>query len=302
MVLTAKEFNVVVFLVEMEVEVAAALGAFQSLGKHTRLLSNSRLFAPCAFLQSLHLFPSHTVNDGLMDIEEDCPVFFRVFNAPLHLVGFGVAFEVNNIAAVFLQGQYLLDGGMSPFGRLQGAFGAAAVDTLAPPVVGRIDDPILTQSVCDFSQAIPLQGHIINTPHHIGGLRVDHPKPGIIRVFDVPIGRLGQWDACVAFHLVYDFTLLRDVLGIPLVHNVPKRGKLIVPLVTIHAIGNGDQAHIVLREKLFGQLADLYVVAAKTGKVFDKYGGDISGLDCGQHFLKTGPLHGGAGNAIVYEK
>ena len=85
-------------------------------------------------------------------------------------------------------------------------------------------------------------------------------------------------------------------------HNVAERGKFIVPLITIHAIGNGDQAHIVLREKLLRQLANLYVVATHPGEVFNKHGRDIPGLDSGQHFLKSGALHGGAGNAIVYEK
>ena len=81
------------------------------------------------------------------ELEEDGSVFLRVFNAPFHFVGFGIALEVNDISAVFLQGENFLDGGMSPFGRLQGAFGAAAVDALAPPVVGGVDDPIPAQSV-----------------------------------------------------------------------------------------------------------------------------------------------------------
>ena len=125
---------------------------------------------------------------------------------------------------------------MPPFGRLQGTFRAAAVDALAPPVVGRIDDAISAQGVGDFSQSIPLQGHVIDTPYHIGSLRINYPKPGIIGIFDIPIGRLGQRDACVAFHLVDDFPLFRDVLRIPLIHDIAERGKLIVPLVTIHAI------------------------------------------------------------------
>ena len=102
MVLTAKEFDVVVFLIEMEVEIATAFGAFQPPGKYAGFLRNSRFLSPCAFLQSLHLFPSDPVNDRLMDIEEDCPVFFRVFNTPFHFIGFGVAFEVDDIAAVLL--------------------------------------------------------------------------------------------------------------------------------------------------------------------------------------------------------
>ena len=66
-----------------------------------------------------------------MDIEEDCTVFFRVFNTAFHLVGLGIALEVNNIAAILLQGQHLLDGGVVPLGRLQRTFRAALADPLA---------------------------------------------------------------------------------------------------------------------------------------------------------------------------
>ena len=100
--MTTEKLNVVVFLIEMEVEVAAAFGAFQPPGEHTRLLGNSRLFAPCSFLQSLYLFPCDPVNNRLMDIEENRSILFQIFNAPLHFIGFGVAFEVDDIAAVLL--------------------------------------------------------------------------------------------------------------------------------------------------------------------------------------------------------
>ena len=56
------------------------------------------------------------------------------------------------------------------------------------------------------------------------------------------------------------------------------------------------------REKLFGQLADLDVVAAQPGQVFDEHRRDIPSFDCGYHFLKTGTLHGSAGNAVIHEK
>ena len=66
-----------------------------------------------------------------MDIEKDCSVFFRVFNPAFHFVRLGVGFEVDHIAAVFLQGEDFFDGGMVPLGRLQRTFGAALADPLA---------------------------------------------------------------------------------------------------------------------------------------------------------------------------
>ena len=140
-ILATEKLDVVVVLVEVEIEVAAALRAFQQAGEYAGCLRDRGLFAACPFLERLHLFPSLAVNDGLMDIEEDCPVFLRIFDPLFHLVGLGVAFEVNDIAAVFLQGEDLLDGGMPPLGRLHGAFRPAPARPTAAPVVGGMYRP-----------------------------------------------------------------------------------------------------------------------------------------------------------------
>ena len=102
--MTTEKLDVVVVLVEVEIEVAAALRAFQQAGEYAGLLRDRGLFAARPFLERLHLFPSLAVNDSLMDIEEDRPVFLRVFDPLFHLVGLGVAFEVNDIAAVSSMG------------------------------------------------------------------------------------------------------------------------------------------------------------------------------------------------------
>ena len=44
-------------------------------------------------------------------------------------------------------------------------------------------------------------------------------------------------------------------------HNVFERSKIVLALVAVHAVGNGHQPYIVEREKFFGQLADLNIVA-----------------------------------------
>ena len=100
----------------MEVQIAAALGTLHHAGKNAWLLGDGGAFAPCPGFQRLYLFPSGPINDGLVNIEEDRPVFLRVFDPLFHLVGLGVAYEVNDIAAVFLQGEDFLDGGVVPFG------------------------------------------------------------------------------------------------------------------------------------------------------------------------------------------
>ena len=56
------------------------------------------------------------------------------------------------------------------------------------------------------------------------------------------------------------------------------------------------------REKFFGELAYFNVVPSQPGKVFHEHRRDVPGLDCGNHFLKTGALHGGSGDAVIHEK
>ena len=136
-----------------------------------------------------------------------------------------------------------------------GAFGAAPACTPAAPVVGRVDDPIRTEGSSGFSQPVPVQRHAVDTAYHLGGLRVNHPKTGIVRVLYVAIGRRRKRDTGVAFHLVDDAALLGNVLGVVFVHNVFERGKIIFALVAVHAIGNGHKPHIMEREKLLGELA-----------------------------------------------
>ena len=97
--------------------------------------------------------------------------------------------------------------------------------------------------------------------------------------------------------IISSLSQMGDVL-----HDVFERGEVILALVTIYAIRNSHQPHIMEREKLFGQLADLDVIAAQPGQVFDEHRRDIPGFDCLDHFLKTRTLHGGACDAIVHEK
>ena len=45
--------------------------------------------------------------------------------------------------------------------------------------------------------------HLINAAHNLGGLRVNHPKAGIVRVLDIATGRREQRYAGIAFHFIH---------------------------------------------------------------------------------------------------
>ena len=143
---------------------------------------------------------------------------------------------------------------------------------------------------------------MVDTAYHLGGLRVNHPKPGIVRVLYVAVGRRGKRNPSVTFHLIDDTALFGNVLGVVFIHNVLERGEIVLALVAVHAIGNGHQPHIMEREKFLGELAHLNVVAAQPGEVFHEHRRDVPSLDCGNHFLKAGAFHGSAGNTVIHEK
>ena len=102
-------FDLRVALVEMEVEVVAAVRTDQKAGKHMLLALMSATLAdlPPPFLDFL---PGGPVNDGLMHIFENGPIFAVIFNAALIFVGFGVGLEIEYIAAVFLEREDFCDG------------------------------------------------------------------------------------------------------------------------------------------------------------------------------------------------
>lgn len=301
-VLAAKEFNIVVALVEVEIEVAAALRAFQNAGKGAGLLGDGGPPPACPLFHALYLFPSGPVYNGLVDVEEDRPVLLRVFNPLFHLVGLGVGLEVNHVTAILLQGEDFLDGSMPPFGGLHGAFGTAPAGPFASPVVGGIEHPIPLQRGGGFRQPVAVQGHLIDTTDNGGGLRVNHPKAGVLLVFDVAIGGRGQRHAGIAFHLVHDPALLGNIAGVVFVHDIFERGKLILALVAVHSVGDGHQPDIVGREKFFRQTANLDIIPAQPGKVLYEHRRNVPVLYGLDHLLEAGPLHGRARNPVVHEK
>ena len=68
MVLATEKLDVVVALVEVKIEVSAALRAFQIAGKHAGLLGDLGPLAAGAFGESLYLFPCQTLQTILRKI------------------------------------------------------------------------------------------------------------------------------------------------------------------------------------------------------------------------------------------
>ena len=100
---TVEILDIGVALVEMEVEVIAAIGTYQKAGEHIALpiVSAALAYFPPLLLD---LFPHGTVNDRLMHILENDPILTVILYAFFVLVGFGVGLEIEDITAILLQG------------------------------------------------------------------------------------------------------------------------------------------------------------------------------------------------------
>lgn len=66
----------------------------------------------------LHLFKGLTIDNRFVNIFEYCPVLLRIFKAGFVLKRFGISFEIDDIAAILLLRQYLLNGCLTPFVRI----------------------------------------------------------------------------------------------------------------------------------------------------------------------------------------
>lgn len=100
-----KILDIRIALIEMEVEIAAAIGAYQEAGEHIAFPVVGSALADFPPLL-LDLFPYGTINDRLMHILENDPVFTVILDPLFVLVGFGIGLEVEDITAILLEGQF----------------------------------------------------------------------------------------------------------------------------------------------------------------------------------------------------
>ena len=99
---TVEILDIVIALVEVVIQVVTAIRAYQQAAEHIPfpVLGFSSADFPSLFL---NLFPDHTINNRLMPVFENRPVFPVIGNPLLVFVGFGVGLEIQDIPAILLQ-------------------------------------------------------------------------------------------------------------------------------------------------------------------------------------------------------
>ena len=129
----------------------------------------------------LYLLVSLPVDDRLMDILEDDPVFFRVLQPSLIFERLGVGFEIDNVTAVFLVGKDL---GNAGFALLIGVrlhpFATSFQAKRIPVGHGDQHLPFLQNTGNGFLP-LTLQTHPKDIPNDISGIGIHDPLLFVLR-------------------------------------------------------------------------------------------------------------------------
>ena len=216
---TVKVFNGAVGVVDVVMQLVAAVGTVQQTGEHI-LLGVLGFPALCPLPEPLHLLPCGGVDDGFMVVFKDGPVFFGVFQAALVFEGLGIGLEIDKRTCVLPEGQDFGDGGFTPFAGCVLALFAALADALTLPILRGRQNAVLLQHPGRGFDSLPLNAEPVNPADYLGGFVVDDPLSRVLRVFFVAIWRRAHGVASVAPQLFGTAHLAADVLGVPLVRDI----------------------------------------------------------------------------------
>ena len=83
-------------------------------------------------------------------------------------------------------------------------------------------------------------------------------------------------------------------------HNIEERSEIVIlRLVAVHAVIDGDKTDLLLREKYLGIEADLQIISAESAHILDDDRTDLSGIYFGKHSLKSGTVEVAPGIAVI---
>ena len=86
------------------------------------------------------------------------------------------------------------------------------------------------------------------------------------------------------------------------IEQITKRGEIVVPLVAVHAVIDGDIPNIALGKETLGIVAHFQIVPAHAGHILDNDGSDLSRLGQPDHLIPARTVKRHPGNTIVNEK
>lgn len=152
----------------------------------------------------------------------------------------------------------------------------------------------------------PLHAHLEDAPYHLGGLRVNQPVVGVLRVFHVAIGDIDcQRYAALTFRLLNRPDFAAGIPAIKFVKPVLDARKIVVDTVLVggvEVVVDGDKTDAVLRKGEVGVKPGQRGVSAQTTEVFRNADRHMARLNLRQHRLKAGAVIVYATVAVINEK
>ena len=191
---------------------------------------------------SLHPFKGFPVDDRLVFVFENHPVFLRILYPAFVFEGLGIGLEIDHVAAILLLCKDFLNGRFAPVVRILLRLFAAAVQSLAVPVCHGDKDLVVHQDMRDGFTAFAFHAQLEDPTHDLCGFGIDDPVLFVGGVLQVTVRRLRKRLAHVPAYTVRASHLPADITGVHLIHDVFERRDLVFSLVAVHQIVDGDNS------------------------------------------------------------
>ena len=159
------------------------------------------------------------------------------------------------------------------------------------------------QNVRYALHAVSLNHHLEDAPDNGSGFFIHDKVLLVLRVAPVAVGDAGGY-ALAVLHPGFEngLYLPAGIAGVKFVHNVQKRGKIVISLlVAVDTIVDGDKPNALVSKHDIGVKANLEVVAPEAAHVLDDDRCHVPGLHLGNHGLEAVPVEGRAAHSIVRE-
>ena len=137
------------------------------------------------FYKLLHLLPRVAVNDRLVNVLEDCPIFFWVLNSCFVSERLLRALEVDDITAVFLLCEHLGNGCLAPLIRIGLCLLTTSTHTLTLPIGLWYKNFIILENSCNSLVSVSFDTKSKYPLHNLCRIGINDPLLGIIGRFDI---------------------------------------------------------------------------------------------------------------------
>jgi len=273
------------------VQLLATISTEYQTVKHTG--STGLGFAVALLTDLLNLFKHIFCNNGFMGIIKDCLIFCFVYPFLLIPDGIGVGLEIDDTPGVLSAFQNFHNGIAVPSAGIF-RYGIRRVDTMASLIRRRSQNLLFSQHIGNLRRASSFHAQLKDIFHDLCCFRVNDPVLRILRIFHITVREVGcQRNTSLTPCLVHSTNLAAGVTGVKLVEPVLDACKIVVHAIRVRRIKvivDGNETDTVLRKGKVGVQSGQRRVSAKSGKVFAKNNGNLTGLHFCQHTLKAGTV------------